>query len=74
MLKQKTHMANVLAGFLFVAVGEGLLSLWRKPTAPPTPIDFDKIAEAQIQAILANSAPSPTCSPATKSSPASVPR
>ena len=43
------------AGFVLVFLFEGLASLWRKPAAPaaaPAKRDFDKEAEAKIQAML----------------------
>lgn len=50
-LAWRVAAALAVGGFLFVAVAEGLLSLWRVPPAPPKP-DPNKVAEELIQSIL----------------------
>jgi hypothetical protein len=63
-VRWRLPLAMAAMGFVLVIVGEGLWSLWRKsPVQPaPAPRDFDREAEAKIQAMLRDTEP-PSSSP-----------
>jgi len=53
MLMWRVPLTMAAMGFAIVAMGEGLLSAWRKPAAPPTDTrTHDEKAEELIQQLL----------------------